>query len=166
MARAAAALVALALTVAVVGCGGDEGVAAGATVRVYAGAGPCAAANRALDAAGGKAGDLKVELVCGKQATEGSRPDRARGSKLDLATLGVDARRATEDATAVAYLEAPGEASEFIHPILEEAGIGLVAAGDGAAAMRRALSAIEEAGSSGSLRDEVQGKLEEEGASS
>jgi hypothetical protein len=154
LARAAAALaVTLALVLAAAGCGKDEGVAAGATVRVYAGSGPCRAARRALDSAGGKAGALKVELVCLAPATSGSR--------LDLATLGADARRATEDSTAVAYLEAPGEASEFVAPILEEAGIALVAAGDGARAMRRALAAIGEAGSGG-LRAEVQGELEPE----
>jgi hypothetical protein len=152
LARAAAALAALALVLAAAGCGGDEGVAAGATVSVYAGAGLCPAARRVLDRAGGEAGDLEVRLLCVQEGENGAR--------LDLATLGADARRATQDSTAVAYLEAPGEASAFVAPILEEAGVALVRSADGGVAMHRALGAIGEAGGSGSLRDEVRGELE------
>ncbi len=157
MARAAAALTALALILAAAGCGGDEGVSAGATVSVYAGAAVCPAARGALERSGGKAGDLKVRLLCQRPAQGGAR--------LDLATLGADARRATQDSTAVAYLEAPGEESDFVAPILEEAGIALVRSGDGGVAMHRALAAIGEAGSSGSLRAEVRDELEPEASS-
>ena len=51
-------------------------------------------------AAGGRAGELRVRLVC--------LADAEAGGRLDLATVGANARRATEDSSAVGYIEAPG----------------------------------------------------------
>ena len=158
--RLAAAVLAPALAVsalALAGCGGGEGAAAGATVNVYVGTRLCGGAKQALAAAGGEAGDLKVRAVC-LPPVEGA----ALGTThLKLATIGANARRASQDSSAVAYLELPGRANRFAEPILKEAGIAYVNASSGGKAMRSILSAVEEAGSgSGSLRDEVRKTLE------
>jgi hypothetical protein len=150
----AAALVLLAAGF-LIGCGGDEGVASGATVRVYVEAGLCPEAERSLAAAGGEAGDLKVRAVC-LPPVEGA----ALGSRrLKLATVGANARRAAEDSSAVAFLEPPGPANRFAEPILEEPGIAFLVESSGSEATRRILRAIEEAGS-GSLREDVRKSLE------
>ncbi|MFP5388912.1 MAG: hypothetical protein ACLGG5_06385, partial [Thermoleophilia bacterium] len=87
-----------------------------ATVTAYVEAPLCAAAEQELARQDGRAGDLRVRAVCL------ASPRKAR--KLSLATLGANARRATEDSTAVAYLEAPDpSASRFVHPILETADV-------------------------------------------
>lgn len=150
---AAAALVLLALT-AVVGCGSGSGVEEGASVHVYVGSELCPEARDPLVAAKGKAGEVEVRLVC-------LRPVTAAGTgRINLATQGANARRASEDSAAVAFLEAPGKASEFAAPIVEEAGIAFVEAAKGAAGMERVLKAIEEAGASGSPREKVRDALE------
>lgn len=148
--RVAAALVLLALGAGAIGCG-EEGVSSGATVRVYAGAPICAEAKRELAAQGAKAGEVEVRVECLARAESGGR--------LDLATIGANARRATEDSTAIAYLEPRGPANRFSRTIVEESGIAWIAASSGAAAMRQVLTAVSEAGS-GSLRDEVREALE------
>jgi hypothetical protein len=145
VALAAAALIAL----AAVGCGEDEGVAAGATVNAYFGASLCAEAQGAA----GKAGDLELRVIC--------LEDPSPGGDLDLATAGASARRATEDSSAIAYVEARGPANRFARTIVEEAGIAFVTASSGESAVQRVLAAVEEAGS-GSIRDEVRGNLESE----
>ena len=144
---------------ALTGCGGDEGVAAGATVRVYVEAALCPSAEQALAAADGEAGDLEVQAVC-LPPVEGA----ALGSRrVKLAIAGANARRATQDSTSVAFLEPPGPANRFTRPIVEEAGIAYVTDSSGKQAMRRVLSAIEESGSgSGSLREKVRSALESE----
>jgi hypothetical protein len=126
-------------------------VSSGATVRVYVGAPLCAGAQRELSAEGAKAGDVEVRLVC--------NPAVESGGRLDLATIGANARRATEDSTTIAYLEARGPANRFSRPIVEESGIAWIAAGSGAAAMQRLLGAVSEAGS-GPLRNEVREALQ------
>ncbi len=148
----AAILVACALAAAGSGCGGDGGVEEGATVAVYVDAGLCAGAQRALADAGARAGSVRVHATCLVPAREGGR--------VDLATIGANARRASEDAAAVAYLGDPDPAiARFTHPIIESAGIGWTASDSGAAAMKRVLTAIEAANPS-SLRDEVREALE------
>jgi hypothetical protein len=113
----------------------------------------CAGAKRELAKHGGRAGDLRVRAVCL------SSPHEAK--KLSLATLGANARRATEDSTAVAFLEAPDpSASRFVHPILETAEIPWVSASSGSAAMSRLLTLIPEA-DSGSLRESLREELNE-----
>jgi hypothetical protein len=145
-------LAAVGLLLGAAGCGGDS-VAAGATVRVYVDADLCAEAKAELAKAGGKAGDLELEAICLKPVESGSR--------LDLATIGANARRATEDSSAIAYVEAQGPANRFAQSIVEEAGIAYVTASSGDHAVLRVLAAIESAGS-GSLRDEVRKTLEAE----
>ena len=153
MARAAAALVLLALAFGTTGCGGGEGVAGGATVRVYVSGPLCPGAKRELAKEGGSAGDVRVRAVC-LEATEAA-------GRLDLAAIGADARRATEDSAAIAYLEGPDSAAaRFAQPILESAGIAHLVASSGEAGMRRILAAVSEA-DSGSLRDAVRESLAE-----
>ncbi len=147
MARGAAAALALIALVAVGGCGGSEGVAAGATVNVYVAAGLCPAARAALGRAGGKAGEVEVRALC-------LAPVRS-GGRLDLATVGANARRASEDSTTATVIGEAGKPAEFAEPILEEAGIAYLRASDGAAAMKRVLAAVEEAGTAGTLRTKV-----------
>jgi hypothetical protein len=150
----AAAVVAAAVSlVAVSGCGGAEGVQAGATVRAYVVPPLCAGAEAELRRENGRAGDVRVEAVC--------LPSVEAKGQLDLATVGANARRATEDSTTVAFLEPPGKADAFAHPILEAAEVPWIVTSSGKAAMARLLRAIEEAGGSGSLRASLQEELHE-----
>lgn len=151
MGRPVAAALALVALVAVVGCG-SQGVAAGATVDVYVGAGLCPGAREALSRQQGRAGDVEVRALC-------LRPVVA-GGKIDLAAQGANARRATEDSAAVAFVEAKGKPAEFARPIVEEAGIAFVEAASGEQAMERVLSAVADAGTSGSPREKVRDALE------
>jgi hypothetical protein len=120
-------------------------------VTAYVSAPLCAGAKQELAREGGKAGDVRVRAVCLSSA----RRDR----QLDLATLGANARRATEDSTTVAYLEAPNpRAARFTHPILEAAVIPWISLGSGKVAMARLLTLISEANSD-SLRQSVREAL-------
>lgn len=152
--RRAAAVLALAalLGAALAGCGGAEGVAGGATVTAYVVPPLCAEAERELAREQGQAGDLRVKAVC--------LPSVESHGTLKLATVGANARSATEDSTAVAFLEAPGKASRFAHPILETAEIPWLASGSGKLAMSRLLRAIDDAGASGSLRAALSSELQ------
>jgi hypothetical protein len=134
-----------------VGCGEESGAADGAIVSVYVAAPLCAGAESELSANGGQAGDLRVEAVC-------LAPEQA-GKRLDLAAVGTNARRATEDSTSVAYLQPPGQATRIANPILESAGIASVTSNSGKAGMSRLLSAIGEADPS-SLRESVTSNLD------
>jgi len=122
------------------GCGEGEGVAEDAVVRVYVAAPLCA------DAQGGHAGDVRVRVTCLAPVE--------RNGRLDLARIGVNARRATEDSTAIAYVEQRGPAGRFSEPIVDSAGIAWINAATGAKAMQRVLDAIAESDSS-SLRSAV-----------
>jgi len=134
------------------GCG-SSGVSKDATVTVYVEASLCVAAKQELARHGGRAGDLRVQAVCL------ASPHEAK--KLSLATLGANARRATEDSTSVAYLEAPDpRASRFTHPILETAQVPWISASSGSAAMSRLLILIPEADAS-SLRESLREELNE-----
>lgn len=119
-----------------VGCGGS-GVSADATVSVYAAAPLCAEAQREAGRGGedGATGPA-VRVVCLESIET--------GGGADLARAGENARRATEDSTSVAYLEAPGHAAKFTQSILEAANVAWVETSSGAAAMRRVLDALEE----------------------
>lgn len=141
MRRLPALCLSCALTVSMVlsaGCG-EGGVGSGATVYVYVAAPLCKEAKGALRA-GGKADDLGLRVTCLAPVESGGR--------VDLAAAGADARRATEDSTSVAYLEAPGPAAKFSRSIVEAADIAWVKTSSGATAMRRVLGALEERGSS------------------
>lgn len=136
----------------VAGCG-SSGVSRDATLTAYVEAPLCAAAKQELAKHGGRAGDLRVQAIC--------LPSPREAKKLSLATLGANARRATEDSTAVAYLEAPDpKASRFVHPILETAEVPWISASSGSAAMSRLLTLIPDA-SSGSLRESLREDLNE-----
>ena len=88
-------------------------------------------------------------------------PSARSHAKLNLATLGANARRATEDSTAVAYLEASDPAAaRFTHPILETAEVPWISGSSGNAAMARLLELIEASGS-GSLRQSLREELHE-----
>jgi hypothetical protein len=143
--------VACVLLLGAVGCGGEEGVAEGATVTVYAGAQVCAQAKRELNRTGSRAGSVRVRVVC-------MEPVETEG-RLDLAATGANARQAVEDTSSVAYLEAPGPATRFIRPILEEANIALVTTSSGASGMARIHQAVRDAGSSPGLRESVSDEL-------
>lgn len=132
-----------------IGCG-EGGAANGATVKVYVAASLCGEAQQELKREGGKAGDLRVSAVC--------LPPVESGGRVDLAQTGANARRATEDSTSVAYLEAPGPAAKFSQPIVESANIAWLEANSASTAMRRVLKALREAGST-SPRDAVRESL-------
>lgn len=141
------------LAVLLGGCG-DTGVSGDATVRVYVAAPLCAGARRELQGAGAGAQGLKVRAIC--LAPAGS-PERR-----DLAAVGANARRASEDSAAVAYVAGPDPtAARFSRPIIETAGIAWVGASNGSDAMARVLRAIRASDrGSGSLRDEVREALD------
>jgi hypothetical protein len=135
------------------GCGSGTGVSEDATVTAYVEAPLCAAAKRELVEHDGRAGDLRVQAVC--------LPSPREATKLSLATLGANARRATEDSTTVVYLEAPDpKAARFTHPILETAEVPWISENSGAVAMAHLLELIESA-DSGSLRESLGEALNE-----
>jgi hypothetical protein len=135
------------------GCGSGTGVSEDATVTAYVEAQLCAAAKRELVRRDGRAGGLRVRVIC--------VPSPQEAKKLNLAVLGANARRATEDSTTVAYLEASDpRASRFTHPILETAEVPWISEDSGAAAMTHLLELIESA-DSGSLRKSLREALNE-----
>lgn len=154
------ALAALGLaTVGAVGCGEEEGVADGATVHAYVEAPVCTRAQTVV--VGDEDGEgFRVKFVClppvrGPELGQGV----GGGRQIDLAVAGANARRATEDSTTVAYLQADDPAvNRFTEPILEEAGIGAIAAPKGEA-QARLLQLLGEADTS-SLRADVREALE------
>ncbi len=137
--KALLATAACGLLTAGLGCGAGAEVGAGATVRVYVSAPLCTAARRELARRGARAGSLWVRIACLQDAER-------NGGKLDLAMTGANARRATEDSTAVAYLELPGPEVSFSRPILQEAGIAVITHGSAPGAMVRIIAALEELG--------------------
>jgi hypothetical protein len=143
------AIAIIALLAAGEGCGGSAGISSGAAVVAYVDAPLCAGAERALAREGDEAGPVRVRIACLESARDGSR--------LKLATVGANARRATEDSAAVAYIEIPATPS-FSRPIVEAAGIPVIRSNSGATAMDRLLGAIGDA-DSGSLRDSVREAL-------
>lgn len=149
---ASVALVAACFLLVGAGCGGGEGAAEGATVSVYVAASLCSEAKSELARDGGEAGDVRVRVIC--------LPSAESKGKLDLATIGANARRATEDSSSIAYIGEPTRAaSRFSEPILETAGIAQLPQISGTAAMRQLLQAVSEAGDSASLRESVNAAL-------
>ena len=151
--RKVLAAAACGLLVVLAGCGEGGGVGEGATATVYAGAAYCHLATRALEGEGGRAGSVRVRIHC--------LPATERAGHFDLAQIGANARRATEDSTTVAYIGEPEpHATRFAEPILEAAGIAMLPNMIGSKAMHRILHAIREAGtSSSSLREAVNDEL-------
>jgi branched-chain amino acid transport system substrate-binding protein len=123
-------------------------VASGASVSVYVAQSLCAEAKRELARSGGGAGDVRIRVTC--------LPSAESKGKLDLATIGANARRATEDSSSIGYIGEPTRAaSRFSESILETAGIAQLPQTSGTAAMKKLLQAVGEAGDSGSLRESV-----------
>ena len=126
------------------GCG-EGGASAGATVRVYvsaplqgveaaAGQKLCAGA-RAEAARAGKVEDLRLEVVCLDAAGDGGR--------WTLAKVGHNARTATEDSTAVAYVGEPDpRARKQSRPIVDAAEIAEIGGVSGEEAVAAVIAAI------------------------
>jgi hypothetical protein len=134
------------LTAVVAGCG-EEGAASGATVRIYvsaplrgdeaeAGLRLCAEARE--QASQGKGGEkLELRVVC----LDASGP----GGNWTLAQVGANARRATEDSTAIAYLGEPDpRARKQSRPIVEAAEIAELGGFTGREAVAKVTAAIED----------------------
>jgi hypothetical protein len=148
-----AALIAASALLLMAGCGESEGVGEGAVASVYVAGSLCAEAKRELARDGGQAGDVRIRVVC--------LPSAESDHELDLATIGANARRATEDSTTIAYVGEPTRAaSRFSEPILESAGIARLTETSGATAMNKLFHTVTEAGTSGSLRESVNDTLE------
>ncbi|MFI5027743.1 MAG: hypothetical protein ACHQCF_02020 [Solirubrobacterales bacterium] len=123
-----------------IGCGSGGEVTAGATVTVYVSAPLCAGAKDELGRRGGSADAVRVRVAC--------LEDAQRGGRLDLATTGANARRATEDSTAVGLAARPGREAAFARPILTEAGIALITSRSGARAIDKVLADLTSRGDS------------------
>jgi hypothetical protein len=133
--------------VLVSGCG-EEGAAAGATVRIYlsaplhggeapAGRKLCAGARGEASRSGGKVGGLKLEVVCLDAA--------GKGGRWTLAQVGANARRATEDSTAVAYVGEPDpRARKQSRPIVAAAEIAEIGGVSGEEAVAEVIAAIRD----------------------
>ena len=141
-------MVLVALVVPVSGCGAGEGVEEGAVVSVYAAAPLCSEAKRELVRHGQKTESVTVRVACLPATDE-------RGG-VDLAGIGANARKATEDSTTVAYIgETSPRATRFSQTILDAAGVAQVSGMGGDAALDRIFGAIEAAGDAGNLREVV-----------
>jgi hypothetical protein len=125
----------------------------GAVATVYTAVGACNQAKRAVENEGGRVGSLRIRVVC--------VPSTERAGRFDLARIGANARRATEDSTTVAYIgELEPRAVRFSETILEEAGIAQLPEMSGAQAVHKLLPAIEQAlDDSSSLRQSVYDEL-------
>jgi hypothetical protein len=124
---------AVAISLLLAGCGSGEGVANGAEVTAYVVTPLCAEAEKELVKHGGQAGDLHVRAIC--------LPNSEGLHKLNLTQIGANARQATEDSSAIAYIGEPTKAaSRFSKPILEAAGITQLSGMSGARAMRKLLA--------------------------
>lgn len=137
MARTSAALAGC-LALLIAGCGESASVAEDASVAAYVAAPLCKEAEREASASGQRAGDLRVQVVC--------LPAVVSDGRLDLARIGANARRATQDSSAVGYIgESTRAATRFSATILREAEVAQLPGANGAAAMTKLLNAIAEA---------------------
>lgn len=147
MPRLTMILLAAALAAAIAGGCGEEGAASGATVRIYVSAplrGDEAEAGRRLcaeardRAAQGDPGEkLKLRVVCLDAS--------GAGGDWTLAQVGANARRATEDSTAVAYVGEPDpRARKQSRPIVEAAEIAELGGFSGREAVAKVAAAIAE----------------------
>jgi hypothetical protein len=147
MSRLPIVLIAAALAAALASGCGEEGAASGATVRIYLSApmsGPEMKAGRQLcegaraeAARRGEVEGLEVRVVC-LDATEGD-------GRWTLARVGANARRATEDSTAIAYIGEPDPtARKQSRPIVDAAEIAELGGISGRGAVAKVVAAIEE----------------------
>jgi hypothetical protein len=146
---AAGVLVLLFLSALVTGCG-EGGAEEGARLNVYASA-PLSGAEaevgrRICDEArqgarqAGEPGGFELGVVC----LDAAGPE----GRWTLAQVGANARRATEDSTAVAYLAEPHRAAQRQSlPIVEAAGIAELSDMTGRASIAAVAAAIEESDS-------------------
>lgn len=148
--RLASVAACLLLAVAIAGCGEETGVADDARLSVYAEAALCPGAERALAEAGGRAGSFQLKVIC--------LPAGGDAKGLDLAAIGADARRATEDSTTIAYLGTP-RTRPFSETILESPGIPSIYTTSGATAMSQLLDAFAKADDPNTLRESVDESL-------
>lgn len=149
MARAVAlALALLALGLAASGCGEEEGVSDGAVVTAYVEEPLCGGkGEEASVSPPGADGGFEVRFEC--------LADPRGRQGIELATVGANARRASEDSSTVAFLELEQpRVNRFTHPILEAAGIGWIAAASRPQAEKR-LFAVLAGADSDSLRRDV-----------
>lgn len=103
-------------------------------------------------ASGNKAGELRVRVVC-LPAVEGD-------GRLDLAQIGANARRATQDSSAVGYIGEPtNAATRFSSTILEAAELAQLPGPNGATSMTKLLKAIAEAPDGTNPRQPVHDEL-------
>jgi hypothetical protein len=152
MKRVAVMLSVCAAAAGLAACGDGGAAREGAVVNVYVAAELCAEARSELAAAGGEAGALGVRARCLRSAL--------RDGGVDLATVGANARRATEDSTAVAVLlSRDPTVADFATPILESAQIPWTESSSAQAAMASVLDALESADNASSLRSEVSESL-------
>lgn len=147
MSRLPMVLIAAVAAAALAGGCGEEGAASGATVRIYVSAplrGEEAGAGRRLceeareQASQGKGDeDLKLRVVClDASGAEG---------KWTLAQVGANARRATEDSTAVAYVGEPDRDARLqSRPIVDAAEIAELGGFSGREAVAKVTAAIAE----------------------
>lgn len=121
-------------------------------MTVYAGIATCQSAQRAVESKADQVAPLRIRVRC--------LPAVEHLGRFDLAQIGDNARRASEDSTTIAYIgEVEPHANRFATPILEEAGIAQLAEMSGPAAVAKILAAVEVAGGSGSLREAVHDEL-------
>lgn len=143
------AIAALAAAGLMTGCG-EGGAEEGARLNVYVSA-PLSGAeaevgrkvcDEARQAArrSGEPGGFELRVVC----LDAAGPE----GRWTLAQVGANARRATEDSTAVAYLAEPQRAARRQSlPIVEAAGIAELGGMSGRAAIAKVAAAIEESDS-------------------
>lgn len=121
-------------------------------VTVYAAGPVCEGAQRALNDRGGRAGSVRVRVRC--------LPSTGQPGRYDLAQIGANARRATEDSTTVGYIgETEPHARLFSAPILEAAGIAQLSGESGSQAMEEILQAIAATSETEGVRESVYGQL-------
>ena len=144
------ALVLVAVSVIAAGCG-EEGAAGGATVTVYvsaplrgeeAGAGQrlCDEAREQAGQGRGDEEELKLRIVCLDAAGTDDR--------WTLAKVGANARQATEDATAIAYIGEPDpKARKQSSPIVAAAEIAQIGRAGGREAVAQIQAALRESDS-------------------
>ncbi len=147
MSRLPIVLIVAALAAALASGCGEEGAASGASVRIYVSApltGPEMKAGRQLcqgargeAARRGEVEGLELRVVC-LDATEGD-------GRWTLARVGANARRATEDSTAIAYVGEPDpKARKQSRPIVDAAEIAELGGVSGREAFAKVAAAIEE----------------------
>jgi len=120
-------------------------------VTVYVSAPLCAEAERELVRRGQPEG-VRIQVVC----LEGAEAD----GRLDLATIGANARQAVEDSRTVAYIgEQSPAATRFSETILDSADIPQLSEIPGSVAMSQVLRALDRSDDSSSPRESLHDEL-------